>query len=237
MPAATAGRAPALPARTETSDAVPQEVARLLSIQDEDAREAAWQDFVERYSRLLLRVSFDFAPGYDGAMDRYAFILEELRRDGYRRLRRFSADGRGRFSTWLAVVARRLCLDHHRIRYGRTRRAGAASPGASVARLARRSLADLTGCAEDFTRLRDTLQADPGEEVSEAERREALQQAFAGLPPQDQLLLKLRFEEELSARQIAVVLRMPTPFHVYRRLRWLLAGLRGRLRMRGFDPI
>lgn len=234
MPAATAGRTGVFSPTAETSDSIPLEVAQLLALGEEQVHEVAWQSFVERYSRLLLRVAFDFAPGYDGAMDRYTFILDELRRDGFRRLRRFSADGRGRFSTWLAVVARRLCLDHHRGRYGRTRR-GSGAPRPSVDRVARRSLADLTGSAEDFTRLRDTLQSDPGEDVGDAERRDALRCAFESLLPQDQLLLKLRFEEELSARQIAIVLQMPTPFHVYRRLRCLLGTLRGRLRGQGFE--
>jgi DNA-directed RNA polymerase specialized sigma24 family protein len=46
-------------------------------------------------------------------MDGYAYVLEALRSDDYRRLRAYAADGRSKFSTWLVVVARRLCLDLH----------------------------------------------------------------------------------------------------------------------------
>ena len=45
----------------------------------------------------------------------------------------------------------------------------------------------------------------------------------------DQLLLRLRFDEELTARQIAGLLGLPTPFHVYRRLDAVCATLRTRL--------
>jgi DNA-directed RNA polymerase specialized sigma subunit len=40
------------------------------------------------------------------------------------------------------------------------------------------------------------------------------------------LLLTLRFEDELSAAEIADILGMPSQFHVYRRLKVILAGLK-----------
>jgi RNA polymerase sigma factor (sigma-70 family) len=219
----------------ETTDTIPPEVARLLSSVTQQDQVAAWQAFVERYSRLLLRVAFDFAPGYDDAMDRYAFILDELHRDGYRRLQRFVADGRGRFSTWLTVVARRLCLDHHRGRYGRTRRSDGRTTPPTAERLARKRLVELTSATDDIDRIAGALPADPGDEVGESERREALRRAFGDLAAQDQLLLKLRFEKDLTAGEIAVLLRMPTPFHVYRRLRSICSALRARLHGEGVD--
>jgi len=42
--------------------------------------------------------------GHDGALDGYAYMLEELAVTDCQRLRKYAADGRGRFSTWLAVV-------------------------------------------------------------------------------------------------------------------------------------
>jgi RNA polymerase sigma factor (sigma-70 family) len=219
----------------ETTDTVPPELARLLSSLAEQDQVTAWQAFVERYSRLLLRVTFDFAPGYDDAMDRYAFILDELHRDDFRRLQRFVADGRGRFSTWLTVVARRLCLDHHRCRYGRTRRSNGRASPSTTERLARRRLVELTSATDDVDRIGDALPSDPGDELGESERREALRRAFRDLAPEDQLLLKLRFEKDLTAGEIAVLLRMPTPFHVYRRLRSLCHTLRARLHGEGVE--
>ena len=78
-----------------------------------------------------------FGPGYDDALDPYAYMLDALRRDGCRRLRGFCANGRGRFSTWLVVVARRLCLDHHRLPVGRRRAGPGVGPAGVAARRSR----------------------------------------------------------------------------------------------------
>jgi RNA polymerase sigma factor (sigma-70 family) len=213
----------------ERNDLLPPALARLVASGSHPAGEADWQDFVERYSRLLLRVAFAFAPGYDGAMDRYVFILEELRKEDYGRLRRFAADGRGRFSTWLVVVARRLCLDHYRRRYGRTRGSSPAGQTMGPARLARRRLNDLAGSEVTVDSMADQSQPDPLDTLDEADRGHALGRALDELEPADRLLLKLRFEQDLSAREIAALLGMPTPFHVYRRARTICALLRARL--------
>ncbi len=213
----------------ESPDRLPAEVERLLAPLPDSAREAAWQEFIERYSRLLLRVAFAFAPGYDGAMDRYLFILEELRREEFARLRRFAADGRGRFSTWLVVVARRLCVDHHRRCYGRNRDSDASPRTSGPARLVRRRLADLCGDEYALDTVADLGPLDPLEAVDQADRGRALRRALDELEPADRLLLKLRYEQELTAREIAGLLGMPTAFHVYRRARVVCGLLRARM--------
>src|SRR5689334_13479138 len=185
----------------ESRDHVPPEVVRLLAASPGQASEDAWEAFVARYSGLLLRVATKFAPGYDGALDRYAFMLEELRKDDCRRLRKFAADGRGRFSTWLTVVARRLCLDHHRRQYGRFR--GQVAPGSvhSLARGARRQLTRLETEMHELDALPAGPEPDPAGELDERDLRAALQRAVGQLPAGDQLLLRLRFEENLTARE------------------------------------
>lgn len=95
------------PRKSVTSDGqsplkLPPEVSRLLEAVDEEAFEAAWMQFLKRYSNLLLHTVHSRSDGYDSAMDRYAFILEGLRGSDCQRLRRYEADGRGRFTTWLA---------------------------------------------------------------------------------------------------------------------------------------
>ena len=67
------------------------------------------------------------------------------------------------------------------------------------------------------------------------ELHHVLEAAVARLAPADRVLLKLRFEDELPAREIAAVLRLPTVFHVYRRLNALLTELRVTLRNRGVE--
>ena len=54
------------------------------------------------------------------------------------------------------------------------------------------------------------------------------------LTPEEQLLIALRFDNQLSARRIAEILNIPTPFHVYRRLNGLLGRIHRQLESRGF---
>jgi RNA polymerase sigma factor (sigma-70 family) len=213
----------------ESRETLPEELTRLLAAEPGQAAEAAWASFLDSYSDHLLRVARAFWPGYDGALDGYAYMLEELRRNDCQRLRKYAADGRGRFSTWLAVVARRLCLDQYRRRYGRFRGDPARRGGTQAARLTRRRLVELSGPFEDLTCLPDPALPDPVEQMDERARSSALRGAVALLPAADQLLLRLRFTEDLTARQIAGLLGLPTPFHVYRRLDAVCATLRTRL--------
>ncbi len=222
------------PYTQESRDTLPPEVSLLLATADQRGPEweAAWTAFLETYSHTLLRVATAFAPGYDGALDRYTYMLDELGRHNCRRLRRFAADGRGRFSTWLAVVAKRLCLDHYRRQYGRVRPGRPQDTNCQASRASRRRLTQLCGVDDDVARVEDPAAADPGEELDACERVSALARAVASMPPSDRLMIRLRFEEALSAREIAGRLGLPTAFHVYRRLHVLCERLRAALEPR-----
>jgi RNA polymerase sigma factor (sigma-70 family) len=166
-------------------------------------------------------------------MDRYAFILEKLKENDCGRLRRYVADGRAEFHTWLAVVTRRLCEDYRRQRYGRPQ--SQTAEGEARAReqfKIRHLLADLPGTDHDWSRL-PSSGADPEGRLQETELYDALAEAVNGLEPQDLLLIRLRFEYDLTAKQIARLMGFPTPFHVYRRLRSRLGVLRAALREQG----
>lgn len=206
----------------ESPGCLPGVVHRLLLAPPGEGDEEAWEAFVAAYSGLLLAVASRFGAEYDGVLDRYAYLLEELRRDDCRRLRRFVADGRGRFSGWLSVVARRLCLDHYRRRYGRSR----GEAGHPDRRLCRRRLADLAGTLDDPTSLIDAAAPDAEAHIDAEHRREALAAAVSRLGTADRLLLQLRFHQDLTAREIARVVGLPTPFHVYRRLTLVCRHLR-----------
>lgn len=82
-------------------------------------REAAWEQLIAGHTRLLLAVARSYGGDQDDAMERYAYILEKLRESGFRRLRSYNAALGASFSTWLTVTAQRLCVDHHRARFGR----------------------------------------------------------------------------------------------------------------------
>jgi RNA polymerase sigma factor (sigma-70 family) len=213
----------------------PPELARLLAAQEPAAREAAWAEFARIHTRLLMHVARSVGRDHDAAMDAYTYLIERLREGDYRRLRAYAADGRSKFTTWLVVVARRLCLDHLRARYGRPGEpVPEAADAAREARRARRRLVDLVTEAVD-PNLLVSSDATPDVELRARQLGEALVVALQGLPASDRLMLELRFEKDLSAREIAAVMGFPTPFHVYRRLNVLLDDLRLRLRQRGVE--
>lgn len=68
-----------------------------------------------------------------------------------------------------------------------------------------------------------------------AQLRRALQRAIEGLPAQEQLLLRLRFEENLAASEIAGVLHLCDSRAAYHGIRQAVGHLRKRLRDSGWQ--
>lgn len=209
----------------------PTELADLLDAADAAAEENAWVAFVERYSRLLLHTARSSGADYDAAMDRYRYVLEELRRDDFRRLRQYAVEGRSEFTTWLVVVGRRLCADYHRQRYGRDR--GTEHNPDTGAAAARRRLVDLVASELEPGLLPGRASESPERQLRIAELSEILQSIVESLSARDRLLLKMRFEDDAPVREIADVMGFPSVFHVYRRLKKLLAAMRSQLEDRG----
>jgi RNA polymerase sigma factor (sigma-70 family) len=89
-------------------------------------------------------------------------------------------------------------------------------------------LVDLVGEDVDPAAIASREEA-PDQAVLRGERRRALEAALGELDPRDRLLVRLRFAEELSAREIGELMRFPTVFHVYRRLDAVLRILRDSL--------
>jgi len=211
--------------------AQPSELVRLLGATDQASQDQAWDAFVHTFSRLLISTARRFGGDGDAAMDRYAYVLDKLRCDEFKRLRGYAADGRGKFTTWLVVVARRLCLDYRRQRYGRPR--GEADGVATVERAVRRRLVDFL--VEDLDESGPLSAREPDAEMKlrAVQLQEALHGALRTLPARDRLLLALRYEEGMTAGEIAVVMRFPSLFHVYRRLNTIQRSLRQTLERRG----
>ena len=203
-----------------------------VAIEAGDARQvdAAWRGFVADHTRLLLHVSRSVFKTHDEAMDAYAFILEQLSANDYRRLREFASDPRSRLSTWLVVVSRRLCLDFYRRRYGRDH--GGTSRDQ---RTIRRRLQDLVGEDVEVHELPATRMVGADLLMRQTELRNALDCALEEVGVSDRLLLRLRFDDELSGQEIARLLGFPSAFHVYRRVNALLARLRRSLEGRGIE--
>lgn len=214
------------------SHVVPEVVARLLNASEPRTRDAAWEDFVLGHSKLLLHVARGLGGDHDAVMDRYAYVLERLREDRSRRLHTFVADGRCEFSTWLVVVVQRMCLDHHRQRYGRRR--GTASDAAEhdLDQLARRRLIDFIGPDVDLAALSDATRG-AEDSVRLDQIYHALESALEALPPRDRLMVKLRYEDGIPMPEIARHLGFADRFHAYRHLDGVLLTLRSLLERSG----
>lgn len=212
---------------------LPLEVLSVLEASSQAARTRAWERFVATYSRVILHAVRSVNRDHDGVMDSYAFVLQKLSDDDFRRLRAFGVDGSGKFTTWLVVVARRLAHDWHRQRYGRSRHDD--DVDARAERAARRRLVDLASEAVDLARVPDVASAGADSQLVSDEARAALGAEIDALDAPDRLLIKLRFEDDLSAKDIAALTHAATPFHVYRRLNHILALLRRRLIARGVE--
>lgn len=164
-------------------------------------------------------------------MDYYAYVLERLRDEDFRRLRSYQTEPSCKFSTWLTVVVRRLCVDRHRQRYGRLH----AEPG-GTGDLARRNLLHLVAERLETVDPADpTPAANPEASLRQRELIGALQRELEQLAPRDRYLLALRFEDDLGAEEIAGMLGFATRFHVYRSINRVLLELRRRLSGRGIQ--
>jgi RNA polymerase sigma factor (sigma-70 family) len=212
------------------NNAFPEKLSQILDMPAGSEPERAWDAFLSSFGDLLLKTAAYAHRGHDPAMDAYAFILEKLREDDFRRLRKFSGGDGDAFKRWLVVVARRLCSDLRRQKYGRVR---LATP--EVDREVRRRLVDEIWDVKEPSELPAGVTADPEWELRLRERRAALKAVVEDLDSRDRLLLAFRFEDGLSARRIAELMDFSTPFHVYRRLNRVLAALREELRSMGVE--
>jgi RNA polymerase sigma factor (sigma-70 family) len=208
-----------------------------LGIPSSLSPDRAWDAFLDSFGDLLLKTAVlanrrrpNPEGAHDASMDAFSFILEKLRDHDFKRLRAFRGEDEEALVRWLAVVARRLCTDFWRHRYGRVR-----SSTSSLVRDTRRRLVDEVWDSKDSSDFPAGETSDPEWRLRFEERRHALEDALRALEPRDRLLLAFRFEEGLSARRIAEVMDYSTPFHVYRRLTKVLGALRERLEGMGIE--
>lgn len=189
-------------------------VERLLGDLVSVGHEAAWSQFLELYSPVIFRVVRLFEYDADHVGDCFLFVCEKLSYGGFRRLRSFRLDGPARFSTWLAAVVRNLCLDWRRQKFGRQHTF--------------ESMEQLSEPAGFDWEIPDGA---PGPEALAIRnrQREALSRALGGLPAQSRLLVRLRFERDLTLAQVARLTGLKDAQTADRRLREVLEDLRDRL--------
>lgn len=245
---------------------------------DSGSADEAWEEFLEGFSPHVLQVIRLFEREPDPVGDCFLFVCQQLRAKGFRRLRRFRAEGPARFSTWLRAVVRNLCLDWHRRECGRQRvfkavqALGALETAVFRCRFReglrtqealltlRAPFPQLTEpeliAAEERIRkcltprqlwllsltppravplpledpdgheghLRDPHPS-PEEQLSLTEQRAALARALSRLKASERLLVRLRFEEDLTLEEVARVTGLGNAQQAERRIREVLERL------------
>ena len=157
------------------------EIAAGLRRRDPDLLDRLIEQYQHRLLRYLISLAADRALAEDLFQATWLRVLEQ----GHR------YDGRGRFVAWLLTVARNLAIDALR---------------------ARRSLSldALTSGAEDKAPLQlESREPDPCELLSSREQEERLAVFLSGLPAHYRETLVLRFYEDLSLQEIAVITKVP----------------------------
>lgn len=195
----------------------------LLSAESDVARARGWDAFIGEYTPLIMHVAKSIGGDHDAVMDRYLFVVDALRDHHYKRLRSYNPEEGARFSSWLLVVARRLCMDQYRARYGRVQ---SDTHTAESNHRARRALTDLLGDELALESVEDVQTGDPDFVLRQSDLTQRLEAALASLPTADRLLLRFRFEDDLSVPRIAQLIDAESPFVVYRRLDKILRILR-----------
>ncbi len=258
------------------------QIARIIEQLATPEFQQAWTEFLEAYSPIIFSTVKLFERDADPVADCFLFVCERLSEKQFRRLRSFKLGGGARFSTWLRVVVRNLCLDWRRKEYGRHR------VFQSIARLEaldqaifhciyeqslskeesfvflranhpRLTMAELEAGAE---RVRSALTkrqiwlaaarrplvqslesgpVDDPQKVAEEfidpspnpeslfainEQREGLERALSRLSKPERLLIKLRFEQELTLQETAQLLHLKDAQTVDRRQREIIDKLR-----------
>lgn len=83
--------------------------------------DAAWTEFLARYSPLIKHVIRRRGLDDDRITECFNHVCGALSDDGFRRLLSFRPDGPARFQTWLMAVVANLCVDWRRKEQGRVR--------------------------------------------------------------------------------------------------------------------
>lgn len=228
--------------------------------------EISWKQFLTAYSNLFLKVIWQLDKDRDSVMEKYLFVCQKLAANDFAILRKFQREYGSNpptFSTWLAAVARNLCIDAHRSTHGRRQLPR------SVARLLplkRRvfqlhywkghsreeiqqmlaSEASAGAIADAFEQLDDVLEGsraqlrdshihvplddefEAGGQSNDDEKEitEWMERWLGELPPQERMILRLRFWEEMTAKEIAAGMNMENEQRVYTILRSALKQLK-----------
>ena len=85
--------------------------------------DTTWTYFLNKYSKLILKVIRSYTNDYDEVMDKYLFVCKKLSENNFSILKKYNYKDKrkAKLSTWLTVVVRNLCVDQFRDSHGRKR--------------------------------------------------------------------------------------------------------------------
>ena len=153
-----------------------------------DGDEKAYAELMQRYKKPVYHMILKMVRNVDDAED----LTIEAFAKAFRNLRKFNPEFT--FSTWLFRIATNNCIDFIRKKKLETTSISGA-------------LKDDNGDNVDMD-IRD-INLDPQEEAIKTEKIDLIQHIVTKLPPKYQLLVKLRYFQELSYEEIAVEIDAP----------------------------
>jgi RNA polymerase sigma factor (sigma-70 family) len=160
----------------------------LIEKAKEHGDEKAYAELMSRYKKPVYHMILKMVRNVDDAED----LTIEAFAKAFRNLKKFNPEFT--FSTWLFRIATNNCIDFIRKKKLET---------TSISG----SLKDDNGDNVDMD-IRD-VNLDPQEEAIKAEKIDIIQAIVTKLPPKYQLLVKLRYFNELSYEEIAIEIDAP----------------------------
>lgn len=175
-----------------------------LIIACERGDESAWTDLVERFTATIRSAARSASSNEDAAEDLAQSIWAELygireRKDGTRISKLAYYSGRGSLAGWLRAVVGQLAVDVYR----KQSRLVQAEEDSDLDRIAQDS-------PDEVRSLLSAAEADPEQQLSdrvaEVDMQNALNRAIQELAPEDRLLVKLYYFDNLRLREAGAVL-------------------------------
>jgi RNA polymerase sigma-70 factor, ECF subfamily len=188
--------------RTEVRDFIDEVRADdlCLIIACEKGDEAGWEDLVANFDATVRSAARKMSPNKEDAEDLASSIWAELyglRQDaaGNKKSKLAYYSGRGSLAGWLRAVVSQLAIDQYR----------------KQAKLVQveedREMDNLANDAAGSDNGLVSVSSDPetifSQQEASADLNEALQNAIAGLEPEDRLILKLYYFDDLRLKDIA----------------------------------
>ena len=172
----------------ETLEPSDEDLCRRIAQQDEGAFELLVERYQERAYRIAWSVVRDREDAKDCSQEAFIRLHESAG----------SFAGQAKFSTWFYRILVNCCLDHQRKRRGWRRLVGWGGGGGRN---------DERDAGDPVERLAAPF-IDPTDAMVADHRMSRLWEAVEGLSPQQRATVLLQCREELSTKEIAVVLQL-----------------------------